>query len=47
LSPAIVAFFDTVLVNDPDEGLRHNRLALLASVRTLFCSIADFSALPG
>lgn len=47
LSPPIDAFFEAVLVNDPDEGLRHNRLALLAGVRDLFCSIADLSALPG
>ncbi|HXN10625.1 MAG TPA: glycine--tRNA ligase subunit beta, partial [Steroidobacteraceae bacterium] len=47
LSPAIDAFFDAVLVNDPDEGLRRNRLALLEGVRTLFGGIADFSALPG
>jgi glycyl-tRNA synthetase beta chain len=47
LSTAIDAFFEAVLVNDPDEGLRRNRLALLESVRTLFCGIADFSALPG
>jgi glycyl-tRNA synthetase beta chain len=47
LSPSIDAFFETVLVNDPDAGLRRNRLALLRSVRTLFCGIADLSALPG
>jgi glycyl-tRNA synthetase beta chain len=47
LGPAIDAFFEAVLVNDPDEGLRRNRLALLESVRSLFCGIADLSALPG
>jgi glycyl-tRNA synthetase beta chain len=47
LSPPIDAFFETVLVNDPDQGLRRNRLALLRGVRTLFCGIADLSALPG
>jgi glycyl-tRNA synthetase beta chain len=47
LSPAIDAFFEAVLVNDPDEALRRNRLALLGDVRALFSGIADFSALPG
>jgi glycyl-tRNA synthetase beta subunit len=37
----------TLLVNDPDQGLRRNRLALLQSVRTLFSGIAELSALPG
>jgi glycyl-tRNA synthetase beta chain len=40
-------FFDGVLVNDPDEALRNNRLALLAQVRLLFAGIADLSRLPG
>jgi glycyl-tRNA synthetase beta chain len=40
-------FFDGVLVNDPDEALRDNRLALLAQVRMLFAGIADLSRLPG
>jgi glycyl-tRNA synthetase beta chain len=47
LGPAIDAFFDAVLVNDPDEALRRNRLALLGEVRALFSGIGDFSALPG
>jgi glycyl-tRNA synthetase beta chain len=40
-------FFDRVLVNDPDESLRRNRLALLARLRGLFTGIADLSRLPG
>jgi glycyl-tRNA synthetase beta chain len=40
-------FFDRVLVNDPDEALRDNRLALLSQVRTAFAGIADLSRLPG
>jgi glycyl-tRNA synthetase beta chain len=40
-------FFDGVLVNDPDEALRNNRLALLAQVRMMFAGIADLSRLPG
>jgi glycyl-tRNA synthetase beta chain len=47
LRPQIDAFFDQVLVNDPDEALRANRVALLAEVRTLFCHVADLSRLPG
>lgn len=47
LRPQIDAFFDRVLVNDPDIALRSNRVALLAEVRTLFCHVADLSRLPG
>jgi glycyl-tRNA synthetase beta chain len=47
LKAPVDAFFDAVLVNDPDEALRNNRLALLARVRTLFTRIADLSLLPG
>ncbi len=36
-------FFDTILVNDPDEKVRQNRLALLNSLLTEFSNIADFS----
>ena len=42
-----IAFFDRVLVNDPDAALRSNRLALLGELRALFCGIADLSRLPG
>jgi glycyl-tRNA synthetase beta chain len=41
------AFFDRVLVNDPDAALRANRLALLGALRALFMRVADFSRLPG
>jgi len=47
LRPAVDAFFDQVLVNDPDAALRANRLALLGALRALFSGIADFSCLPG
>jgi glycyl-tRNA synthetase beta chain len=47
LKPAIDAFFDGVMVNDPDGKLRDNRLALLAALRALFTRIADLSRLPG
>jgi len=47
LRPEVDAFFDSVLVNDPDAALRNNRLALLAGLRGLFTRIADLSLLPG
>jgi len=47
LRPAIDAFFDGVMVNDPDARLRNNRLALLGELRALFTRIADLSRLPG
>jgi glycyl-tRNA synthetase beta chain len=47
LRGAVDAFFDQVLVNDPDAALRANRLALLARLRGLFVRIADLSRLPG
>jgi glycyl-tRNA synthetase beta chain len=47
LKAAVDAFFDAVLVNDPDTALRDNRLALLGRIRTLFSRIADLSLLPG
>lgn len=47
LRPAVDAFFDGVMVMDPDATLRANRLALLAGLRSLFADIADLSRLPG
>jgi glycyl-tRNA synthetase beta chain len=47
LRPPVDAFFDRVLVNDPDPALRDNRLALLMRLRVLFGRIADLSCLPG
>ena len=43
LKAPIDAFFDDVLVNDEDEKIRENRLALLASLRELFLTFADIS----
>lgn len=43
LRPAVDRFFDKVMVNVPDERIRHNRLALLHSLLTEFSTIADFS----
>jgi glycyl-tRNA synthetase beta chain len=47
LRPQIDAFFEDVMVNDPDAALRANRLALVNAVRTLFGGVADLSRLPG
>jgi glycyl-tRNA synthetase beta chain len=47
LAGEVDAFFDQVLVNDPDARLRANRLALLGGLRGLFTRIADLSRLPG
>ena len=47
LRPQVDAFFEQVLVNDPDAALRDNRLALLGTLRALFTQIADLSRLPG
>jgi glycyl-tRNA synthetase beta chain len=47
LKPTVDAFFDGVMVNDPDAKLRDNRLALLGALRALFARIADLSRLPG
>ncbi|GAB5508083.1 MAG: hypothetical protein Rhirs2KO_32460 [Rhizobiaceae bacterium] len=47
LRAPIDAFFDKVLVNDPDENLRANRLALLARIRHATGQVADFSKIAG
>jgi glycyl-tRNA synthetase beta chain len=47
LRAEVDAFFDGVMVNDPDPRLRANRLALLADLRKLFSGVADLSVLPG
>jgi glycyl-tRNA synthetase beta chain len=47
LKPAVDHFFERVMVNDPDQSLRDNRVALLLQLRTLFAGIADLSRLPG
>lgn len=43
IRPEVDLFFDKILVNDPDEKIRQNRLALLSCLLTEFSSIADFS----
>ncbi len=47
LRPEVDAFFDAVMVMDPDPGLRNNRIALLGELRALFTGVADLSRLPG
>ena len=43
LRPQVDAFFDGVMVMDPDEAVRGNRLALLARTLVDFGGIAEFS----
>lgn len=43
LRPQVNAFFDGVMVMDPDEAVRANRLALLERVLVDFGGIAEFS----
>lgn len=45
--PAVDAFFDAVLVNDPDAALRRNRLALLEDLARSMDAVADFSKVEG
>lgn len=47
LRAPVDAFFDSVMVMDPDAALRANRLALLHELRRLFLRTADLSRLPG
>ncbi len=47
LRAPVDAFFDKVLVNDPDEAVRANRLALLARIRSATGQVADFSKIAG
>jgi glycyl-tRNA synthetase beta chain len=43
IAPSLDRFFVDVLVNCPEQDLRRNRLALLASIQKEFTSLADFS----
>jgi glycyl-tRNA synthetase beta chain len=45
LQAPVDAFFDSVMVNVDDTGLRNNRLALLQQLRGLFLQVADISQL--
>jgi glycyl-tRNA synthetase beta chain len=45
LRPAVDAFFDQVMVNDPDARVRTSSVHLLAFIVQKFSGIADFSAI--
>lgn len=45
--PAVDSFFDAVLVNDPNDDLRRNRLALLEDLTSSMNKVADFSKVEG
>jgi len=47
LRAPIDAFFDTVMVNVEDAGVRANRLGLLARIRSAIHTVADFSRIAG
>ncbi len=47
LRAPIDAFFETVIVNDPDAAKREARLALLARMRDAVLNVADFSKIEG
>lgn len=47
LRAPVDAFFEAVMVNDPDASVRTNRLALLAGVRDAIHQVADFSRIEG
>lgn len=45
LSPVVSAFFEDVMVIDPDEKIRANRLALLTQCNALFTEVGDLGSL--
>lgn len=47
LRPTVDAFFEAILVNDPDPATRANRLQLLAALRATAGLIADLSRVDG
>ena len=47
LRAPVDAFFEQVLVNDPDPLLRRSRLLLLSKVRAALERVADFSQIEG
>jgi glycyl-tRNA synthetase len=47
LRERIDAFFEAVLVNDPDEGIRTNRRRLISELVELVRRVADFAAIQG
>ena len=47
LRAPVDAFFDKILVNAEDPGLRENRLRLLSEIRAATLTVADFSRIGG
>lgn len=47
LRAAVDTFFEDVLVNDDDNAIRANRLALLKAIRQATATVADFSKIAG
>ncbi|MGW9528863.1 glycine--tRNA ligase subunit beta [Paenibacillus terrae] len=47
ITPAVTAFFDSVMVMAEDDAIRNNRLALLAAIDRELKRFADFSKLVG
>ncbi|WP_421913973.1 glycine--tRNA ligase subunit beta [Mesorhizobium sp.] len=47
LREPVDSFFERVLVNDEDQAVRANRLALLTRIRTATDQVADFSKIAG
>jgi glycyl-tRNA synthetase beta chain len=47
LREPVDSFFEGVLVNDEDQAIRANRLALLARIRAATGEVADFSKIAG
>ena len=47
LRAPVDAFFNKVMVNDENEAIRANRLALLAKIRSVTGQVADFSKISG
>lgn len=45
LRDAVDSFFDKVMVNDNDEAIKHNRLAILNALSEVFSKTADISVL--
>ena len=46
LAPVVAQFFDDVLVMDPDERVKANRLRLLRDVRDAVGRLGDLSQIP-
>ena len=45
IAPSVEAFFDKVLVNDPDEAVKKNRYALLSVLHRQYLRLASFGRL--